>query len=64
MAYNFIRGGVADCALALGFEKMQRGSLKSYWDDRTNPMDKHMEVMLNARGSIVVRVVCVKIEEI
>lgn len=28
--------------LALGFEKMQRGSLRSTFDDRTNPMDKHM----------------------
>jgi hypothetical protein len=44
---------VSDCVLALGFEKMQRGSLKSYWDDRTNPMDKHMEVMLNQRGFVI-----------
>uniref|UniRef100_A0A3P9A183 Sterol carrier protein 2 n=1 Tax=Esox lucius TaxID=8010 RepID=A0A3P9A183_ESOLU len=42
--------GLADCVLALGFEKMERGSLSSKYMDRTNPMDKHMEVMLNKYG--------------
>jgi sterol carrier protein 2 len=27
-----------DCALALGFERMAPGSLKSNWDDREPPM--------------------------
>lgn len=40
-----IAGGLADCVLALGFEKMQRGSLTSQFSDRTNPMDKHIETM-------------------
>jgi sterol carrier protein 2 len=31
--------------LALGFEKMQRGSLSSQYSDRSNPMEKHVEVM-------------------
>uniref|UniRef100_A0A672HR21 Sterol carrier protein 2 n=1 Tax=Salarias fasciatus TaxID=181472 RepID=A0A672HR21_SALFA len=39
--------GLADCVLALGFEKMERGSLTSKYADRTSPMDKHLEVMLN-----------------
>uniref|UniRef100_A0A3B3RNK3 Sterol carrier protein 2 n=1 Tax=Paramormyrops kingsleyae TaxID=1676925 RepID=A0A3B3RNK3_9TELE len=42
--------GLANCVLALGFEKMERGSLSSKYMDRTNPMDKHMEVMLNRYG--------------
>uniref|UniRef100_A0A3Q2PLJ3 Sterol carrier protein 2 n=1 Tax=Fundulus heteroclitus TaxID=8078 RepID=A0A3Q2PLJ3_FUNHE len=42
--------GLADCVLALGFEKMERGSLTSKYMDRTNPMDKHMEVMINRYG--------------
>ncbi|XP_048760780.2 sterol carrier protein 2-like isoform X2 [Ostrea edulis] len=50
MAKNLIMGGLADCVLALGFEKMERGSLKKKYTDRTNPMDKHMEVMMNAHG--------------
>jgi acetyl-CoA acetyltransferase len=37
-----IRGGLYDCTLALGFEKMQPGSLMSVFDDRTNPMMDHL----------------------
>uniref|UniRef100_A0A673AUX8 Sterol carrier protein 2 n=1 Tax=Sphaeramia orbicularis TaxID=375764 RepID=A0A673AUX8_9TELE len=44
--------GLADCVLALGFEKMERGSLSSKFLDRTNPMDKHMEVMINRYGMV------------
>jgi sterol carrier protein 2 len=40
MAYNFVKGGVYNCALALGFEKMERGSLSMKFPDRTNPLDK------------------------
>ncbi|XP_010889827.1 non-specific lipid-transfer protein [Esox lucius] len=50
MARQLVQGGLADCVLALGFEKMERGSLSSKYMDRTNPMDKHMEVMLNKYG--------------
>ncbi|MBO0855284.1 MAG: lipid-transfer protein [Nocardia sp.] len=42
LAAQSIRGGLADCALALGFEKMQPGSLASTWNDREQPMIKHM----------------------
>jgi acetyl-CoA acyltransferase len=37
-----VRGGLADCTLALGFEKMQPGSLASTYDDREQPMMKHL----------------------
>ncbi|KAI5103800.1 non-specific lipid-transfer protein, partial [Silurus meridionalis] len=50
MARQLVQGGLADCVLALGFEKMERGSLSSKYMDRTNPMDKHMEVMINRYG--------------
>ncbi|KAK0134406.1 Non-specific lipid-transfer protein [Merluccius polli] len=43
---------LVDCALALGFEKMERGSLTSKYMDRTNPMDRHMEVMINRYGMV------------
>ncbi|KAK7101268.1 hypothetical protein V1264_024073 [Littorina saxatilis] len=36
--------------MAIGFEKMERGPLEAKYDDRTNPMDKHVEVMANLRG--------------
>ena len=41
LAAKAIRGGLVDCTLALGFEKMQPGSLGSTYDDRAQPMDKH-----------------------
>lgn len=39
-----------DCVLALGFEKMERGSLSSKFMDRTNPLDKHVEKMIDLSG--------------
>ena len=36
MAKQFVEGGLADCALALGFEKMEKGSLGVKYTDRTN----------------------------
>ncbi|XP_067937880.1 sterol carrier protein 2-like [Watersipora subatra] len=45
MARQFVEGGLAECALALGFEKMERGSLSNKYDDRVNPMEKHVAAM-------------------
>ena len=45
LAAQSIRGGLADCAIALGFEKMKPGSLASTYDDRAQPMDKHIMAM-------------------
>ena len=45
MAAQAIRGGLADCTIALGFEKMKPGSLATTYEDRTNPMDKHVTAM-------------------
>ncbi|XP_059677735.1 sterol carrier protein 2 isoform X5 [Gavia stellata] len=42
--------GLADCVLALGFERMAKGSLAVGFSDRTNPIDKHLEVMINKYG--------------
>jgi len=38
-AANLVRGGLVDCALALGFDKMFTGSLKMGMTDRASPMD-------------------------
>ncbi|MCZ6823335.1 MAG: lipid-transfer protein, partial [Deltaproteobacteria bacterium] len=43
-------GGLSDCTLALGFEKMEKGSLGVKYTDRTNPMDKHFQLMVELRG--------------
>ena len=50
MAKQFVEGGLADCVLALGFEKMEKGSLGVKYTDRTNPMDKHFKLMVELRG--------------
>ncbi|XP_071952174.1 sterol carrier protein 2-like [Antedon mediterranea] len=47
MAKQFIEGGISECVLALGFEKMERGSLGVKYTDRTNPLDNHLVTMLN-----------------
>lgn len=39
-ARNAVASGTVDCAMALGFEKMARGSLASTFSDRANPMGK------------------------
>ena len=49
MAKQFVEAGLADCALALGFEKMEKGSLGAKFMDRVNPLDKHMMLMMELR---------------
>src|SRR4051794_24344345 len=51
LAAQAVRSGVAECTLALGFEKMQRGSLQSTFEDRENPMQKHV-LALNEKYEI------------
>jgi sterol carrier protein 2 len=50
MAKQFVEGDIADCVMALGFEKMEKGSLGIKYTDRTVALDKHMQVMVNERG--------------
>ena len=46
-----MRAGLVDCALAIGFEKMQRGSLAAGYSDRANPMERHLKRMLELRDA-------------
>jgi sterol carrier protein 2 len=39
LARQAVQSGAVDCALAVGFEAMQRGALSSQWDDRPSPFD-------------------------
>ncbi|XP_003815068.4 sterol carrier protein 2 isoform X1 [Pan paniscus] len=50
MARQLIQGGVAECVLALGFEKMSKGSLGIKFSDRTIPTDKHVDLLINKYG--------------
>jgi sterol carrier protein 2 len=50
MAKQFVEGGLSECVLALGFEKMEKGSLGIKFTDRTNPMDRHAKLLIEMRG--------------
>ena len=50
LARQAIEGGLAECVLALGFEKMEKGALGSHFNDRTNPLDQHAGVMNDIQG--------------
>jgi acetyl-CoA acetyltransferase len=50
LARQAVRGGMVDCALAIGFEKMERGSLGIKYTDRTNALDKHLMAMAEVRA--------------
>lgn len=50
MARQLIAGGVIDCALALGFDKMERGSLGFKYEDRAMPLGRHFARMVELRG--------------
>jgi acetyl-CoA acetyltransferase len=50
LARQAVKGGLVDCALALGFEKMEKGSLGVKYTDRTNALDKHLQTMFTVRS--------------
>ncbi len=45
-----IEGGLAECVLVIGFEKMEKGALAAKWNDRTNPLEFHANVMNKLQG--------------
>ncbi|MET4428568.1 lipid-transfer protein [Mycolicibacterium sp. 624] len=45
LAAQSIRGGLADCVMALGFEKMQPGSLGGGAQDRESPLGNHVKAL-------------------
>lgn len=47
---NMIAGGQADAVLVVGFEKMNPGSLSTYFNDRANPTGTFGEMMKATRG--------------
>jgi acetyl-CoA acetyltransferase len=50
LARQAVAGGAVDCALAIGFEKMERGSLGVKYTDRTNALDRHLARMEELRA--------------
>ncbi|HZF55552.1 MAG TPA: lipid-transfer protein [Polyangiaceae bacterium] len=45
-----VEGGVAECVLVVGFEKMEKGALGSKFTDRTNPLEYHANVLNKLQG--------------
>lgn len=43
LARQAVASGAVECALAFGFEEMQRGALGSAWDDRESPFGPMMQ---------------------
>jgi sterol carrier protein 2 len=50
LAREAIAGGQADVVLAVGFEQMQRGALRTQWDDRTSPFARFDDVRDRLQG--------------
>ncbi len=50
LARQAIEGGLAECVLALGFEKMEKGALSAKFNDREPPLGKHAQVMADMQG--------------
>jgi acetyl-CoA acetyltransferase len=50
LARQAVASGAADCVLALGFEQMQPGALKSHWDDRPPPTARFIDAMQAHQG--------------
>lgn len=55
---QLIKGGLADCILCIGFEKMEPGSLKAKWTDRENPLGPSLKMMEETRGLANTPVAC------
>ena len=45
LGYQAVGAGASECVLALGFEKMEKGSLGLKFPDRTIPLDRHFLVL-------------------
>ncbi len=45
-----VEGGLVECVLVVGFEKMEKGALGSKFTDRESPVGKHAQVMIDVQG--------------
>ena len=52
LARQAVESGVAECAIALGFEQMVPGALKGAYDDRPSPMARFAETMDQLQGTL------------
>lgn len=47
---QLVEAGAYECALAVGFEKMERGALMSKFGDRVEPMQRFVDVLFEVAG--------------
>ena len=45
LARQAVESGAADCVVAVGFEQMQAGALKTHWDDRPRPRARFAHIV-------------------
>jgi len=45
-----VAGGLSECVIVVGFEKMEKGALSNKYDDRANPLEQHANVMSRVQG--------------
>lgn len=50
LAAQAVRGGLVECALAVGFEKMEKGALASKYEDRATPLTGFASLMNEVQG--------------
>lgn len=50
LARQAVESGMAECALALGFEQMNPGALAAQFNDRPSPMERQSREMLDIQG--------------
>ena len=50
MARTLIKHGAANCVLVVGFEKMSRGILTNFFQDRASPLGTTTDMMAETRG--------------
>ncbi|GAA96269.1 uncharacterized protein L969DRAFT_43785 [Mixia osmundae IAM 14324] len=50
LATQAVQHGMVECSMAIGFEKMAAGSLSATFEDRTNPLEKTIELMGDVVG--------------
>ncbi|MEV0431498.1 lipid-transfer protein [Micromonospora sp. NPDC050495] len=51
LARQAVESGAAECVLVVGFEQMQRGAIRSHWEDRPNPFARFDDVAHAVQGT-------------
>jgi acetyl-CoA acetyltransferase len=52
LARESVRHGQSDVVLAVGFEKMAKGSIQAHFNDREAPLRRHIKAMWRHRGRV------------